>query len=57
MKNEQKEEKWQKIIEKGCEHEWHPQQDICFCKLNIGYICWWENCPIINKKSTMEKVQ
>ena len=43
MKTE--EEKWQKIIEKGCEYEYHPQQDICFCKLNVGYICWWENCP------------
>ena len=40
-------EKWEEIVEKGCEHEWHPQQDICFCKLNTGYICWWKNCPKI----------
>lgn len=48
MKNKQIKEKWQKIIEKGCEYEWHPQQDICFCKLNTGYICWWKNCPMVN---------
>ena len=43
------EQKWREIIEKGCEYERHPQQDICFCNLNVGYICWWKNCPKINK--------
>jgi hypothetical protein len=43
------EDKWREIIKKNCEYEYHPQQDICFCKLNVGYICWWKNCPLIQK--------
>ena len=42
------EQKWREIIEKGCKYEWHPQQDICFCKLYLD-VCWWQNCPKINK--------
>lgn len=50
MKSETKIEKqWNKLVEKGCEHEYRPQQDTCFCKLNPGFICWWENCPRVNK--------